>query len=51
MKCLLKSAEVKCITSHSGFEAVCLNAWVLETAQFQYKQEFASEPIRSQKHR
>ena len=49
MICLLESAGVKCVSSHPGFEAVCLNAWVLEPAQVQYKQGFASEPIRSQK--
>ena len=29
----------KCITEHEGFEPVCLNVWVLQTAYFQYRQE------------
>ena len=33
MICLLESAGVKCVSSHPGFEAVCLSAWVLEPAQ------------------
>ena len=51
MKCLLESAEVKCTTSHPGFDEAYLYALVFETAQFQYKIEFASQPIRSQKHK
>jgi len=27
-----------CITKHEGFDAVCLNLWVLQTACFQYFQ-------------
>lgn len=30
-----------CITQHPGFSAVCLNRWVLQTAWFQYKQQYA----------
>ena len=26
-----------CIIQHPGFEAVCLNQWVLQTAWFQYR--------------
>ena len=26
-----------CITKHPGFQAVCLNRWVLQTAWYQYK--------------
>lgn len=33
---------VKCITEHPGFEAVCLNVWVLQTAYFQYRQHYGS---------
>ena len=29
-----------CITQHPGFEAVCLNRWVLQTAWYQYKQQY-----------
>lgn len=30
-------AEPICIVQHPGFEAVCLNVWVLQTAWLQYK--------------
>ena len=41
-----KNAEVfgpipKCITQHPGFIAVCLNKWVLQTARYQYKQQYS----------
>ena len=29
-----------CITQHPGFQAVCLNRWVLQTAWYQYKQQY-----------
>ena len=29
-----------CITRHPGFQAVCLNKWVLETARYQYRQQY-----------
>ena len=29
-----------CITQHPGFEAVCLNTWVLQTAWYQFKQQY-----------
>ena len=29
-----------CITQHPGFEAVCLNHWVLQAAWYQYKQQY-----------
>ena len=28
------------ITQHPGFHAVCLNRWVLQTAWYQYKQQY-----------
>ncbi|XP_068703689.1 uncharacterized protein [Montipora foliosa] len=30
-----------CITQHPGFQAVCLNRWVLHTAWYQYKQQYS----------
>ena len=30
-----------CITQHPGFQAVCLNKWVLQTAWYQYKQQYS----------
>ena len=29
-----------CITEHEGFQPVCLDVWVLQTAEFQTQQEF-----------
>ena len=29
-----------CITQHPGFHAVCLNCWVLQTAWYQYIQQY-----------
>ena len=29
-----------CITQHPGFQAVCLNRWVIQTAWYQYKQQY-----------
>ena len=29
-----------CITESEGFDAVCLNQWVLQTAYYQYRQQY-----------
>ena len=29
-----------CITQHEGFESVCLNVWVLQTAYFAYRYHY-----------
>ena len=29
-----------CITECDGFDAVCLNLWVLQTAHYQYRQQY-----------
>ncbi|XP_063398773.1 P2X purinoceptor 7-like [Mytilus trossulus] len=34
------TTPVSCITNHPGFEPVCLNQYVLETAYFQYRQQY-----------
>ena len=36
----LEGTGALCITEHEGFNAVCLNIWVLQTAFFQYKQQY-----------
>lgn len=36
----MKNDEVECITDHPGFEPVCLNTYVLDTAYNQYKQQY-----------
>ncbi|XP_070559470.1 uncharacterized protein [Ptychodera flava] len=32
--------QCSCITLHPGFASVCLDRWVLETAYYQYRQEY-----------
>lgn len=34
------NAAVGCICSHDGFEPVCLNTWVLQTAYFAYRHSY-----------
>ena len=33
------NGPLQCITTHPGFEAVCLDVYVLQTAYYQYRQE------------
>lgn len=40
------SAPIDCITEHEGFEAVCLNLWVLQAAFFSYRQHYGTGDIR-----
>ena len=35
--------HIQCITEHEGFEPVCINEWVLQTAYFQYRQEHGND--------
>ena len=39
----LEETGVPCIKEHEGFEAVCLNRWVLQTAYYQYKQQYGKQ--------
>ena len=39
--------ELLCITDHPGFHAVCLNVWTLQTAYYQYRQEYGSVTLPS----
>lgn len=41
-------SDISCITQHEGFEAVCLNVWVLQAAYFNYRQQYGTGEIRSQ---
>lgn len=43
-------ARPQCITVHPGFAAVCLNRWVLETAWYQYRQQY-DEPYEGPPHK
>ena len=37
--------NVGCITLHPGFAGVCLNPWVLQTAYFDYRQQYGENAI------
>lgn len=39
--------DIQCITQHEGFEPVCLDVWVLQTAHFTYHQQYGGvqEPV------
>ena len=39
----LNDGQLTCITSHPGFDPVCLNAYVLHTAYCQYRQQYGVE--------
>ncbi|XP_060567747.1 uncharacterized protein LOC132726450 [Ruditapes philippinarum] len=34
------ATELSCITRHPGFQSVCLDRYVLETAYYQYRQQY-----------
>ena len=36
------STEIACITQHPGFSTVCLDVWVLQTAYYQYRQDYGT---------
>ena len=40
-----ENENIKCITQHPGFEGVCLNPWVLETAYYSYRQQYSGAAI------
>lgn len=41
-----KSPEgVECITLHPGFQSVCLDPWVLETAYYSYRQHYGENAV------
>ena len=44
-------AEPGCIVQHAGFEAVCLNVWVLQTGWLQYKQQYGSSAYEGPEHK
>ena len=37
--------ELLCITGHPGLHAVCLNVLTLQTAYYQYQQEYGSTTL------
>lgn len=60
LKCIMKNEEVAqmeqtevpvCITNNPGFQAVCLNYWVLQAAWNQYKQEYGAKAFEGPEHK
>ena len=39
-KMRMTTVAMQCITDHPGFTTVCLDVWVLQTAYFQYQQQY-----------
>ena len=37
--------NISCITEHEGFDAVCLNIWVLQAAYFAYRQRYGTRDV------
>ncbi len=46
----LNDSSVGCITEHPGFNSVCLDVWVLQTAYFQYRQQYGVPTIPTSLH-
>ena len=44
-------ATPQCIVLHPGFQAVCLNIWVLQTAWLQYKQQYGTSAYEGEDHK
>lgn len=44
-------SEPACITDNPGFQAVCLNYWVLQTAWNQYKQQYGAKAFEGPEHK
>ena len=39
------SVSIHCIIEHEGFDAVCLNPWVLQTGFFSYWERYGTRDI------
>ena len=42
---LSEPSAVGCIINHDGFDPVCLNVWVLQTAYFNYRCHYGTRDI------
>ena len=38
-------SEITCITDHEGFEAVCLNIWVLQVGFASYRYQYGTHGV------
>ena len=43
-----ESSTIQCITDHEGFDAVCLNVWVLQTSYYTYRQHYGAHDVRDE---
>ena len=43
-----ESSAIQCITDHEGFDAVCLNVWVLQTSYFTYRYHYGTRDVRDE---
>ena len=39
----MEEEKVECITLHPGFNSVCLDVWVLQTAYFSLRQHYGKD--------
>lgn len=37
-----ETIAIQCIMDHAGFDAVCLNVWVLQVSYFTYRQHYGT---------
>ena len=44
-KCETADEPVMCITEHEGFDAVCLNIWVLQAGFFSYRYHYGTRDV------
>lgn len=43
MRVFMDGVSEACITQHPGFAVVCLDRWVLQTAYWQYRQQYSEQ--------
>ena len=46
----LEDSGAPCITEHEGYDAICLNRWVSQTAYYQYKQRYGRQSNKPEVH-
>ena len=46
----IEGTNASCITDHEGFDSVCLNVWVLQTAYFNYREKYGDAEVEKSVH-
>lgn len=46
-KMLENPTDIQCIIDHEGFQSVCLDVWVLQTAYHNYRQKYGDAEEKS----